>query len=114
MDNSEIDRNGRNFFGMRPMRDRIGYRAMIGGLCGYMLVTLIFGWGTGSNLSGIVGLMIGVPIGIIAGVCTAALKPKLRQKKDFFYWCIISGVLILYLAALLIVGFLNWKNGAGG
>jgi hypothetical protein len=114
MDNSGIDRNGHNFFGLRPMRDRIGHRALVGALCGYMLVTLVVAWCTNSNLSGLLGLMLGVPIGIISGVCTAALQPTARHTRDFLYWCIISGVLILYLAAILVVGFLNWKNGAVG
>jgi hypothetical protein len=55
---------------------KAGSAVLGGGMCGFMAVTAICGLLTGSNMSGLVGIVIGLPIGMIVGGIIAAVRAR--------------------------------------
>jgi hypothetical protein len=57
----------------------VGYCAcaLVGAFVGYMATTVGFGLTTGSNLSGFIGLILGVPVGAILGILAFS---KIRRR----------------------------------
>ncbi len=93
---------------------RIGSVAIVGSICGYLLVTAAVGVFTGSNLAGLVGIIFGIPIGIIGGVIASAVWSKERRSSNFVFWYIVSAIMVIFLLVVVVIMFINWKNGAGG
>jgi hypothetical protein len=89
---------------------RIGTGALVGGMCGNFLVTLAYSL-LGSNLAFLSGLIFGVPTGIILGTFAAAMRAKKSEKTDLIVWILISTVMILILATIAAIAFINWKYG---
>jgi hypothetical protein len=90
---------------------RIGKVVMSGALIGFMLVTVAMTLSTGSNLAFIVGLLFGVPVGIVGGVIAGAIWSKEPHSGDFVFWWIVAAVMVAYLLVFAVIIFLNWKNG---
>jgi hypothetical protein len=87
-----------------------GKSAAAGGVCGYFLVTLLLVIFTDGTLSGLIGLMFGLPIGMVAGIITALARSPDRTKTSNLIWIVIAVILVLYLAAWAVVMFINARN----
>jgi F0F1-type ATP synthase membrane subunit c/vacuolar-type H+-ATPase subunit K len=90
---------------------RVGSVAIVGAICGFLLVTAAVGFFTGSNLAGLVGIIFGIPIGIIEGVIAGAIWSKERRSGNFFFWYLVSAVMVIFLLVVAIIMYMNWKNG---
>ncbi len=55
-----------------------GRGMMAGGMCGFVLVTLLFALLTASNVSGLAGILFGIPIGMIVGAIVAKVRANYR------------------------------------
>lgn len=55
---------------------KTGRLVLDGGMCGFIGATLLFYLLTGSNLSLVIGFIVGVPLGMIAGGILAAVRAR--------------------------------------
>ncbi len=90
----------------------VGKAAMIGGACGYLLVTVGLGIFTEGNLSGLVGLVTGLPLGMAAGIITALIRSRERNRVDTVFWIAVAVILIFILAVLAAIMVLHAKNAS--
>jgi hypothetical protein len=66
----------RGRIGGMKLFSRTGTLVLDGGMCGFIAVTLIFYLLTRSNLSHVIGFIVGVPLGMITGGIIAAVRSR--------------------------------------
>jgi hypothetical protein len=93
-----------------PFFSTIGRGAMAGGVCGYFLVTLALGVFTQGNLSGLVGLMTGLPLGMGIGIITAVARSRERNRTDTIFWIAVAVVLIALVGVVAAIMLLHAQN----
>ena len=92
------------------LRSNIGKGAAIGGVCGCFLATLAVGVLTQSNLSGLVGLITGLPLGTAAGIIAAVARLRDRNRIDTAIWIGVAVALIALVGLVAVIMIANVKN----
>ena len=88
----------------------VGLWALAGAFSGWVLVTVAMGVLTGGNLSGLIGLIFGLPLGAAVGIIAACASVQDVRRFDKVIWVTVAMALIFLVAAFVAISFIHGSN----